>query len=162
MLLSYPLIFLLVLPQVDSVVNTYERWNRLPTGNAERLDLGKELEAGCDSVLWQLEELENAIGMAEQDMNRFNLDQQELASRRRWVKDTRKEVRRHVSSLHVITADLIPLSFFSPQHVLQKSFPRCLLCPYSLIRFCTPSPSLIRWKVFDESLTMRARPRKRL
>lgn len=43
----------------------------------------------CVSILWQVDELDNAVRMSERDPARFRLTSEEVAERRRWVEATR-------------------------------------------------------------------------
>lgn len=43
----------------------------------------------CVSILWQVDELDNAVKMSERDLDRFKLTPAEVAERRRWVEATR-------------------------------------------------------------------------
>eukprot|EP00243_Klebsormidium_subtile_P000576 TRINITY_DN10998_c0_g1_i1.p2 TRINITY_DN10998_c0_g1~~TRINITY_DN10998_c0_g1_i1.p2 ORF type:complete len:243 (-),score=66.85 TRINITY_DN10998_c0_g1_i1:180-908(-) len=90
--------FYLVKEEIQESVNKvsagFARWEGLSTGSAERDRLTRELESGCESVEWQVDELEKAINVAERDPARFNVSASEIESRRQWTSQTRKEVER--------------------------------------------------------------------
>ena len=77
---------------VDKVRGVLERMERLPEGNGERPRYASQITSECESVQWQLEELDRATAMAEQDFMRFKVDANELASRKRWTAATKTAV----------------------------------------------------------------------
>ena len=77
---------------VDKAKGLTERMDRLPEHNSERVKYANAITTECDSVKWQLEELDRATGMAERDFDRFKVDAAELASRRRWTANTKSRV----------------------------------------------------------------------
>ena len=72
----------------------FDRWGQLPRGNADKVLLGRELVAGCDSVAWQVDELSNAVAIAEKNPQRFKLSNPELSSRKQWIKETRAVIEK--------------------------------------------------------------------
>ena len=88
--------FYLVKEEISDTVakaqTTSERLARLPAGNGERDKLAASVATECESVLWQLEELDRATAMAENDYARFKVDATELASRKRWTASTKRTV----------------------------------------------------------------------
>lgn len=77
---------------VDKAKGLTERMDRLPEHNSERVKYANAITTECDSVKWQLEELDRATAMAERDFVRFKVDQNELASRKRWTAVTKDAV----------------------------------------------------------------------
>jgi syntaxin 6 len=77
---------------VDKAKGVTERMDRLPEYNGERVKYANAIVTECDSVKWQLEELDRATAMAERDFVRFKVDQNELASRKRWTAVTKDAV----------------------------------------------------------------------
>lgn len=77
---------------VNKVKGVVERMERLPEGNGERGKYAGQARSECESVCWQLEELDRATAMAEQDFMRFKVDAHELASRKRWTAATKTTV----------------------------------------------------------------------
>ena len=88
--------FFLVKEEISDTVakaqTTSERLARLPARNGERDKLAASVTTECESVLWQLEELDRATAMAENDYARFKVDATELASRKRWTASTKRTV----------------------------------------------------------------------
>mmetsp|Transcript_13424 Transcript_13424/g.25802 ORF Transcript_13424/g.25802 Transcript_13424/m.25802 type:complete len:240 (+) Transcript_13424:145-864(+) len=79
----------------DSVLETqtsFAKWERLPDGNSEKIQLSRELHASCDSINWQLDELSQAIDMASGNYGRFGIDEEELQGRRRWTAQCRSQI----------------------------------------------------------------------
>lgn len=89
--------FYLVKEEVqDSVVKvqvTLQRWEQLPASAAEREVLHKELLSACESIKWQVNELDRAIGVAERDPARFSVDSAEIEHRKKWTASTRNQVQ---------------------------------------------------------------------
>ena len=77
---------------VDKAKGLTERMDRLPEYNSERVKYANAIVTECDSVKWQLEELDRATAMAERDFVRFKVDQNELNSRKRWTSVTKDAV----------------------------------------------------------------------
>eukprot|EP00195_Chlamydomonas_chlamydogama_P007372 CAMPEP_0202903680 /NCGR_PEP_ID=MMETSP1392-20130828/25747_1 /ASSEMBLY_ACC=CAM_ASM_000868 /TAXON_ID=225041 /ORGANISM="Chlamydomonas chlamydogama, Strain SAG 11-48b" /LENGTH=204 /DNA_ID=CAMNT_0049590977 /DNA_START=73 /DNA_END=687 /DNA_ORIENTATION=- len=68
------------------------RYHGLQAGNPERKILTQQVEAGCESVRWQLSELTGAVERAAENPAKFNLTNEELSGRRRWIDNTRRQV----------------------------------------------------------------------
>ena len=77
---------------VDKAKSVTERMDRLPEYNGERVKYANVVVTECDSVKWQLEELDRATQMAERDFVRFKVDANELASRKRWTQVSKDAV----------------------------------------------------------------------
>lgn len=61
--------------------------------NPQNWQVDAELAAARLSVYFvQIEEMDKAVDAAENNMARFNLTQQEVASRRKWVTKTQQQV----------------------------------------------------------------------
>lgn len=86
---------------VNDVQGKYARWSGLTTSNPERMDLSSEVERGCGSVMWQLDELQHAIEKASENPSRFNLTQSELESRTSWVESTRAQISNVQQSVKI-------------------------------------------------------------
>eukprot|EP00740_Mantoniella_antarctica_P003202 CAMPEP_0181365480 /NCGR_PEP_ID=MMETSP1106-20121128/10091_1 /TAXON_ID=81844 /ORGANISM="Mantoniella antarctica, Strain SL-175" /LENGTH=239 /DNA_ID=CAMNT_0023480561 /DNA_START=153 /DNA_END=872 /DNA_ORIENTATION=+ len=78
---------------VTKVQGVAERMGRLPEGNSERGVYAGQIASECESVTWQLEELDRATAMAAQDFMRFKVDANELASRKRWTTATKASIQ---------------------------------------------------------------------
>jgi hypothetical protein len=77
---------------VNELQQKMSRFHGLTASNPERKTVGASVEAGCESLRWQLTELDAAVGRAAADPGRFNLTAQEIEGRRRWVTNTRRQV----------------------------------------------------------------------
>jgi syntaxin of plants SYP6 len=80
-----------VVPQLDSAVSKFNRWSSLSRGSADRQKLGSEVEDECKSIMWQVDEMEKAVDVAEQNLGRFQISQAEVATRRKWILQTKRE-----------------------------------------------------------------------
>ncbi|KAI7837582.1 hypothetical protein COHA_008595 [Chlorella ohadii] len=54
--------------------------------------LQRELEDDCQSLEYMITEIDKSIDAAERNPQRFNLSQQELSDRRKWVMSTRRQI----------------------------------------------------------------------
>ena len=85
--------FYLVKEEIQESVNKVkalcDRVDRLPEGNGERVRYATSAKSECESVFWQLDELDRATAMAERDFARFKVDASELTSRKRWTAATK-------------------------------------------------------------------------
>lgn len=89
----------------DEVVNAltksrkyYERWTDLEedinSGTKEELDFTTtELRNGLRSIEWDLEDLEETIGIVESNPKKFKLDEIEINNRRKFITQTKEEVK---------------------------------------------------------------------
>eukprot|EP00210_Caulerpa_lentillifera_P006052 g5784.t1 len=77
---------------VNQVQEKFSRWSDYRPTNPLRKKTGEDLECGCGSILWQLDELQQAIDIASQDPMKFNLTETELSNRQSWVKNTRRQI----------------------------------------------------------------------
>lgn len=77
---------------IDRVLSSFHQWERIPAGSQEQQNLTKELLAGCESIEWQVDELDKAIAVAARDPSWYGIDQAELDKRRRWTSTARSQV----------------------------------------------------------------------
>ncbi|KAL5759554.1 hypothetical protein ACOSQ2_018392 [Xanthoceras sorbifolium] len=77
---------------IDKLQSTFHQWERIPSDTGEQVHLTKELLAGCESIEWQVDELDKAIGVASRDPSWYGIDQVELEKRRRWTSTARIQV----------------------------------------------------------------------
>ncbi len=95
--------FFIVKDEIESLFSqierSYAKWDRLPDGNSERLLLGRELESNCESLSWQVDEMDKAVSMAEKDSQRFNLDKEEIGRRKEWARSMRSGINKVTLSL---------------------------------------------------------------
>mmetsp|Transcript_25672 Transcript_25672/g.84540 ORF Transcript_25672/g.84540 Transcript_25672/m.84540 type:complete len:235 (+) Transcript_25672:17-721(+) len=73
---------------MGSVEELRRAHERLGAGG-ERATRGEALRQEAESILWQVNELERATDMAEQDPGRFNLSASEIHARRSWHRETK-------------------------------------------------------------------------
>jgi DNA repair ATPase RecN len=81
------------------VQSKYGKWQNLPRDNAEKKGLQAELEDECQSLEYMVAEIDKSIDAAERNPQRFNLSQQELSDRRKWVMATRRQLGSLTSGL---------------------------------------------------------------
>lgn len=77
---------------IDNLQATYHRWEQTPSNTGERVHLTKELLANCESIEWQVDELDKAIAVAARDPSWYGLDEVELDKRRKWTSTARSQV----------------------------------------------------------------------
>ena len=77
----------------------FGKWQNLPRNNAEKKGLQAELEDDCQSLEYMVAEIDKSIDAAERNPQRFNLSQQELSDRRKWVMATRRQLGAPTSGL---------------------------------------------------------------
>ncbi|XP_077232876.1 syntaxin-61-like [Tasmannia lanceolata] len=77
---------------IDKLQTTFHQWEQTPSNTGERVHLTKELIAGCESIEWQVDELDKAIGVASRDPSWYGIDEVELEKRRRWTSTARNQV----------------------------------------------------------------------
>ncbi|KAL9253136.1 Syntaxin-61-like protein [Drosera capensis] len=77
---------------IDMLQSSFQEWERVTSTSGEQTRLRKELLTGCESIEWQVDELEKAIAVASRDPSRYRTDEVELQSRRGWTKKAREQV----------------------------------------------------------------------
>ncbi|XAR64561.1 hypothetical protein NMG60_11008292 [Bertholletia excelsa] len=77
---------------IDNLLSTYQQWERIPAASQEQQSLTKELLANCDSIEWQVDELDKAIAVAARDPAWYKIDEVELDKRKRWTSTARMQV----------------------------------------------------------------------
>ncbi|ESW18478.1 hypothetical protein PHAVU_006G044400 [Phaseolus vulgaris] len=76
---------------IDKLQSTFHQWQN--TSNAaEQGRLTKEVRAGCESIEWQVDELDKAIAVASRDPSWYGIDEVELESRMTWTSSSRSQV----------------------------------------------------------------------
>ncbi|EYU30372.1 hypothetical protein ABFS83_12G048300 [Erythranthe nasuta] len=78
---------------IDKLLSTFNQWERMPLESVEQLRLTKELLSGCETVEWQVDELDKTIDVAARDPAWYGIDQAELDKRRRWTSNARTQVK---------------------------------------------------------------------
>mmetsp|Transcript_28776 Transcript_28776/g.81038 ORF Transcript_28776/g.81038 Transcript_28776/m.81038 type:complete len:228 (+) Transcript_28776:140-823(+) len=87
---------------LTALEKSYDRLCGLPSAIPEFQRLKHEVQEGCESVSWQVDQLQRAIDISAKNPERFNLDNEELDSRKNWASSARlkvEEVRRGMASL---------------------------------------------------------------
>ncbi|KAF7116790.1 hypothetical protein RHSIM_RhsimUnG0015200 [Rhododendron simsii] len=77
---------------IDKVLSSFHQWERIPAGSQEQQNLTKDLNLSCESIEWQVDELDKAIAVAARDPSYYGIDQAELDKRRRWTSTARTQV----------------------------------------------------------------------
>ncbi|KAI3837099.1 hypothetical protein MKX03_031045 [Papaver bracteatum] len=77
---------------IDKLQSTFHQWEAAPSNTGERVHLTKELQTGCESIEWQVDELDKAIAVAAKDPSWYGIDEVELEKRRRWTSTARTQV----------------------------------------------------------------------
>ena len=95
--------FFIVKDEIESLFSqlerSYNKWDRLPEGNSERVMLGREVASSCESLSWQVDEMDRAVSMAEKEPSRFNLAMDEIARRKDWASKMRSNINKITLSL---------------------------------------------------------------
>ncbi|XP_065009690.1 syntaxin-61-like isoform X1 [Musa acuminata AAA Group] len=79
---------------IDKLQVTFHQWEQTPSNTGERVHLTKELLTSCESIEWQVDELDKAIAVAARDPAWYGLDEVELEKRRRWTSTAHNQVGR--------------------------------------------------------------------
>ncbi|XP_023547631.1 syntaxin-61-like isoform X1 [Cucurbita pepo subsp. pepo] len=77
---------------IDKVQSSFHQWERISSDPGERARQTKELLASCESIEWQVDELDKAIAVAARDPSWYGIDHAELEKRRRWTSTARMQV----------------------------------------------------------------------
>ncbi|CAA2957803.1 syntaxin-61 [Olea europaea subsp. europaea] len=64
----------------------------MPSDSGNQLQITKELLASCESIEWQVDELDKTIAVAARDPSFYGITQVELDKRRRWTGNSRTQV----------------------------------------------------------------------
>ncbi|KAI5671060.1 hypothetical protein M9H77_11424 [Catharanthus roseus] len=78
---------------IDKLLSTFHQWEHIPPDSGEQVHLTKELFAGCESIEWQVDELDKTIDVAARDPSWYGINEAELEKRRRWTSNARAQVR---------------------------------------------------------------------
>ncbi|VFQ97643.1 unnamed protein product [Cuscuta campestris] len=77
---------------IDKLLSTFHQWERIPSSSVEYQRLIKELLAACESVSWQVDELDKTIAVASKDPAWYGINETELEKRRRWTSSAHNQV----------------------------------------------------------------------
>ncbi|MQM08831.1 hypothetical protein Taro_041688 [Colocasia esculenta] len=78
--------------QIDKLQDSFDQWKQSPSNTGEHVHLTRELLSGCESIEWQVDELDKAIAVAAKDPAYYRIDEVELEKRRRWTSNARAQV----------------------------------------------------------------------
>ncbi|XP_073006837.1 syntaxin-61 [Typha latifolia] len=88
--------FYIVKEEIQDSINKLQaslrQWEQTPVNTGERVHLTKELVASCESIEWQVDELDKAISVAARDPAYYGLDDVELGKRRNWTSTAHNQV----------------------------------------------------------------------
>nr|GME03692.1 syntaxin-61 [Ipomoea batatas] len=76
---------------IDRLLSTFHQWECIPN-SGEHQQLVKELHSACESISWQVDELDKTISIASKDPSWYGINDVELDKRRRWTSDARTQV----------------------------------------------------------------------
>lgn len=77
---------------ISKLQTSFHRWEQVASNTGENVHLTKELLTSCESIEWQVDELEKTITVASRDPAYYGLDEVELARRRNWIGSARNQV----------------------------------------------------------------------
>ncbi|KAL6613762.1 hypothetical protein ACP70R_036032 [Stipagrostis hirtigluma subsp. patula] len=77
---------------IDKLQSTFHRWEQIASNTGEYVHLTKEILTSCESIEWQVDELEKTISVASRDPAYYGLDEVELSRRRKWTGSARNQV----------------------------------------------------------------------
>ncbi|KAJ3675261.1 hypothetical protein LUZ60_004303 [Juncus effusus] len=78
---------------IDKLQSTFHQWEKTPSNTGEHVHLTKELLSNCESIEWQVDELNKAIGVASRDPAYYGLNETELGKRRNWTSTAQNQIR---------------------------------------------------------------------
>jgi len=89
-----------VLQSVNGVTALYDRWQELlKTTNTSQNDEFKwttnQLRTGIKSIEWDLQDLEETIGIVENNRQKFRLEQAEVDSRKKFISETQYIIKKN-------------------------------------------------------------------
>ncbi|KAL8159006.1 hypothetical protein V2J09_000543 [Rumex salicifolius] len=77
---------------IDKLLLTFNVWKEIPSDTGEKVQLRKALLTGCESIQWQVDELDKAISVAARDPAFYGIDEGEIDRRRKWTKNAHDKV----------------------------------------------------------------------
>lgn len=100
--------FYIVRQEIQDTVNELQskmsRFHGLTAANPERKTIGNIVTDGCESLKWQVNELDAAVNRAAEQPQRFGLTPEEIASRRKWISSTRRQIEGMTDTIKTATA----------------------------------------------------------
>ncbi|KAJ9184638.1 hypothetical protein P3X46_004343 [Hevea brasiliensis] len=77
---------------IDKLLSTFHQWERASSDPEDQMHLANELVTGCESIAWQVDELDKTISVAARDPSWYGIDEVELEKRKRWTSTARVQV----------------------------------------------------------------------
>ncbi|XP_010912452.1 syntaxin-61 [Elaeis guineensis] len=77
---------------IDKLRATFHQWEQTPLDTGEHVHLTKDVLASCESIEWQVDEMDKAIAVAARDPAWYGLDELELERRRKWTSTAHNQV----------------------------------------------------------------------
>ncbi|CAH1445500.1 unnamed protein product [Lactuca virosa] len=77
---------------IDALQATFHQWEHTPVASGAQTRLTNELLSNCESIEWQVDELEKAISVAARDPAKYGIDPPELERRFKWTRTARTQV----------------------------------------------------------------------
>ncbi|XXG66244.1 hypothetical protein AAC387_Pa05g3767 [Persea americana] len=88
--------FYIVKEEIQDSINklqaTFHQWEQIASNTGEHVHLTKELVSSCESIQWQVDELDKAIAVATRDPAWYGIDEAELERRKKWTSNARNQV----------------------------------------------------------------------
>jgi len=94
---------------VSGITTLYDRWQELlKNSNTSQNDEYKwtvnQLKTGIKSIEWDIQDLEETIGIVEGNRQRFKLDQAEVESRKKFIQETKSTIKKMKDDLNSASA----------------------------------------------------------
>ncbi|PKA46183.1 Syntaxin-61 [Apostasia shenzhenica] len=106
--------FFIVKEEIQDSINklqaTFHQLEQTPLDTGERVHLTKELLISCESIEWQVDELDKAIAVAARDPSWYGLDEAELDRRRRWTSTAHNQVGTVRKAVEAVKEKITSLS----------------------------------------------------
>ncbi|GMH21372.1 hypothetical protein Nepgr_023214 [Nepenthes gracilis] len=77
---------------IDKLLSTFHKCEHLTSDIGEHELVRKELLRGCESIEWQIDELDKAIAVAARDPAFYGIDMVELEKRQKWTRTAHDQV----------------------------------------------------------------------
>jgi len=87
-----------VLQSLQGVTTLYDRWKELldttnTASNEEFKWKTNELKSGLRSIEWDITDLEETVGIVENNQAKFKIDNQELQTRKQFIQSTKSKIQ---------------------------------------------------------------------
>nr|WDD38958.1 syntaxin-61 [Fagopyrum tataricum] len=77
---------------IDELLSSFNEWQGISSDTGKKVQLRRTLITGCESIRWQVDELDKAISVAAKDPAFYGIDKAELERRRAWTKSAHDKV----------------------------------------------------------------------